>query len=99
VDQFQRGGGVTSGFFLAAADFGVTAADGALAQRFNVGKQVVAGLLAQHVAKQHAERAHVAAQRSFLQVAGLGFQFRQPLRPALGIPQKGHLISIMHDGR
>ena len=29
------------------------------------------------------------------QVAGLGFQFSQPLRPAFGIPEKGHLLSIM----
>ena len=81
----------------AAAGFGVAAADGALAQRFHVGKQVVAGLLAQHLAQQRAERAHIAAQRSFFQVAGLRFQLGQPLRPALGIPQKSHRISIMHD--
>jgi hypothetical protein len=29
----------------------------------------------------------------------LGFQLSQPLRPALGIPQKGHRDLIMHDSR
>jgi hypothetical protein len=63
-----------------------------------VGKQLVAGLLAQHLAQQHAQRAHIAAQGRFFQVAGLRFQLRQPLRPALGIPQKGHRLLIMHEG-
>ncbi len=97
VHQFKRGGGVARGFFGAAASFGVAAADGALAQRFDLRKHLVAGLLAQHLAEQRAQRAHVAAQRRLFQVAGLRFQFGQPLRPALGIPQKSHRILIMHE--
>ena len=98
VDQLERGGGVAGGFFVVAAGFGVAAADGALAQRFDVREEVVAGLLAQHFAQQHAQRAHVAAQGRFFQIAGLGFELGQPLRPAFGIPQKGHRVLIMHDG-
>ena len=41
-------------------------------------------------AQQHARRAHVAAQRSFFQFAGLGFKLGQSLRPAFGIPKEGH---------
>src|SRR5271155_1712630 len=89
VYQFQRGSGVTSGLVLAVAGFGVAPSDGALAQRLNVGEQVVPGLLTQHIAEQRAERTHVAAQRSFFQVAGLGFKFSQSLRPTLGVPQEG----------
>ena len=84
---------------FAAACLGVTAANGALAQRFNVGKQFFAGLLAQHFAQQHAERTHIASQGGFLQVAGLRLQLLEPLRPTLGIPQKSHRSLIMHDGR
>ena len=58
---------------------GVAAADGALPQRFNLRKELVAGLLAQHHAQQRAQRAHVAAQRRLLQVAGLRFKLGQPL--------------------
>ena len=54
VHQLERGCGVARGFLFAAASLGVTAANGALAQRFNVGKQIFAGLLAQHFAQQHA---------------------------------------------
>ena len=97
MHQFERLGGVAGGLFVLAAGFGIAAANGALAQRFNVREEVFAGLLAQHFAQQHAQRAHVAAQRSFFQVAGSRFQFGQPLRPALGVPQKGHRVLIMHD--
>ena len=51
---------------------------------------LIAGLFAQHFAQEHAERTHVAAQGSFLQVAGLRFKLGQPLRPAFRIPKKGH---------
>ncbi len=97
VHQFQRGGGVARGLFGVAARLGIAAADGALAQRFDLRKKLVAGLLAQHLAQQRAQRAHVAAQRRLFQVAGLRFQLGQPLRPALGIPQKSHRILIMHE--
>ena len=93
----QRAGGMAVGLFVVAARFGVAAADRALPQRFDLRKELVAGLLAQHLAQQHAERAHVAAQRRLFQVAGLRFKLGQPLRPALGIPQKSHRLLIMHD--
>jgi hypothetical protein len=38
MHQFQRRGGLTRGFFIAAAGLGVAPADGALAQRLHVGK-------------------------------------------------------------
>ena len=88
---------MAGGFFGVSVRLGVAAADGALPQRFNLRKKLLAGLLAQHLAQQRAQRTHVAAQRRFFQVAGLRFKLGQPLRPALGIPQKSHRILIMHD--
>ena len=98
VHQFERGGGMTGGFFGVAAGFGIAAADGSLAQGLDLRERLVAGLFAQHRAQQRAQRAHVAAQRRLFQVAGLRFQFGQPLGPALGVPQKSHRILIMHEG-
>ena len=83
--------------FFVAAGFGVAPPNRSLPQRFHVREEVLAGLLAQHLAQQHAQRAHVAAQRSFFQLAGLRLELRQPLRPAFGIPQKRHRVLIMHD--
>ena len=99
MDQFKRLGAVAGGLFLLAAGLGIATADGALAQRLDMRKEILAGLLAQHLAKQRAKRAHVAPQGRLLQVAGTGFQLLQPLRPALWIPQKGHRDLIMHDGK
>ena len=99
VHQLQCDGSMASGFFLTAAGLGIAPANGALAQRFNVVKQIFSGLFAQYLAEQRAERANIAAQRSLFQVAGLRFEFGEALRPALGIPQKGHRDLIMHDGR
>ena len=99
VNQFQRCRAMVGSIFVAPVGLGIAAANGSLAQRFNVLKQVVAGLLAQHFAQQHAQRTHVAAQGCFFQVAGLSFKFGQPLRPAFRVPQKSHRNSIMHDGR
>ena len=81
---------MAGGFFGGAARLGIAAADGALAQSLDLREQFVAGLFAQHCAQQCAQRAHIAAQRSLFQLAGLRFQFGQPLGPALGIPQKSH---------
>ena len=97
MNEFKGLGGVAGGFLIFAAGFGVTAPDRTLTQRFNVGEDVFACLLAQNFSEQHAQRTHVPAQRSFLQIAGTGFEFSQPLRPAFGVPQKGHLDLIMHD--
>ena len=38
MHQFERGASVTGGFFVVAARFGIAAANGALAQRFDLGK-------------------------------------------------------------
>ena len=67
--KLERLCGVAGSFFLLAARLGVAAANGALAQRLNVCKQVLAGLLAQHLAQQRAQRTDIAPQRCFLQVA------------------------------
>src|SRR6185437_3817437 len=50
----------------------------------------IAGLLAEDFAEQHAERADVAAQRSFLELAGDGFEFRETLRPVCRGPKGRH---------
>ena len=81
MDQIERRGSVACGLLLVSAGFGVATADGALAKRFHVRIEVLAGLFAQYLAQQHAQRAHVATQRSFLCLAGGGFQFSQTLRP------------------
>ena len=94
----MRGGILARGFLGFSVRVGVAAANGSLPQRFHLRKKLIAGLLAQHHAQQRAQRAHVAAQRSLFQVAGLRLKLGQPLSPALGIPQKSHRISIMHEG-
>jgi hypothetical protein len=66
---------VAGRFFLVAVRLRVAATDGSLAQRFHMGEEVIAGLLAQDFAKQGAKRTHIAAQRSFFQVTGIGFEF------------------------
>ena len=97
VHQLQCSRRIAGGFFALPARLCVPAPDGALPQRLHFCKKLLAGLLAQHLAQQHAQRPHIAPQRRLLQVAGLRFQLSQPLRPALGIPQKGHRLLIMHD--
>ena len=97
VDQIQGAHGVECGFFVEAAGLGIAAADGALAQGLDLGKKLLAGLFAQHIAEQRAEGTHVAAEGSFLQVAGLSFEFGQPLWPAFGIPKQCHRDLIMHE--
>src|SRR3954447_1265753 len=59
-EEPARHGAMACGLFFIAAGFGVPAAGSALAQRFHMVVQIVAGLLAQHFAQQHAQRAHVA---------------------------------------
>ena len=71
--------GLQIGLILVAAGFGVSPANGPLPQRFYVRVKVFAGLLAQNIAQQHAQRAHIAAQRSFFQLAGLRLELGQPL--------------------
>ena len=72
--------------FLQAARFGIAPANGALPQRLHIGKQFFAGLLAQHLAQQHAQRANIAPERRLFQVAGLRLELRKPLLPVFRIP-------------
>jgi hypothetical protein len=97
VDQLERLGSMLGSLFRVAAGFRIAAANGALPQRFHMLIKIVAGLLAQNFAKQGAEGPHIAAQGSFLEVAGACFKLGEPLRPAFGIPQKGHRLLIIHD--
>ena len=87
MHQLQRAGGLLRGLLVAAMGLGVAPPDRPLPQRLHMRKQLFAGLLAQHLAQQRAQRTHIAPQRRFFQVAGLRLQLRQPLRPTLGIPQ------------
>jgi hypothetical protein len=75
MHQVEGDSGVTGSLFMVAMSFRVAAADGALAQRLHMGEEIVAGLLAQDLAEQGAERTHIAAQRGFFQVTGIGFEF------------------------
>jgi hypothetical protein len=55
MDQVESNSGVADSLFVIAVGFRIAAADGALAQRFHMGEEVIAGLLAQDLAKQGAE--------------------------------------------
>jgi hypothetical protein len=55
--------------------------DGGLAEFFDGLVDRHAGLFTEDFAEQHAERADVAAQRSFLKLAGGRLQFREALGP------------------
>ncbi len=98
MNQIEGDGRMACGFFGVATGFGIAAANGSLAQSFDMSKQVVACLLAQYFAKQCAQGAYVATQGSFFQVTGLRFQFGQPLCPVFRVPKKSHRLSIMPDG-
>ena len=67
--------------------FGFAAGDSGLAQLLDRLEDRQARLLAQHLAQQHAERAHVAAQRHFLELAGGRLQLGQALRPVGSGPE------------
>jgi hypothetical protein len=86
VKQVECDGGMAGGFFRVAMRLGITTADGALTQGFDVSEQVVAGLLAEDLAKEDAEGTDIATQRGFFQVAGLRFEFGEAMRPAFGVP-------------
>ncbi len=70
----------------------LAATDGGLAQLLDFLVELVAGLLAEHAPEQQPQRAHVAAQRGFLQIAGARFEFSEALGPDLGFPQRRHLF-------
>ena len=64
--------------------------DGSLAKLFDSLEDGIAGLLAEDIAEQHAERANIAAQRRFLELAGGRLEFSETLRPVGRRPERGH---------
>ena len=70
--------------------FGLATGDGGAAKGFDGVVEWVAGLLAKNLAEQHAERADVAAQGSFLELAGGGLELGQALRPVGWGPERRH---------
>ena len=60
------------------------------AQLLDGGKQSVANLFLEYFAKQTAKRTHVAAQGSFLQIAILTGEFREPCCLIVYIPEPRH---------
>jgi len=71
---------------------GIAAGDGGVAQVFDGLVERLARLLVQDLAQQDAERAHVAAQGCFLQVAGGGMKLGQSLLPVGWGPKRGHRL-------
>ncbi len=71
---------------------GFAAADGNLPQLFHLGKKRLAGLLAQNLAEQHAQRANVAPQGRLFDVARARFEFSQAKRPILRFPKQSHCL-------
>jgi hypothetical protein len=69
MHQLQRTFGLKRCFSFATASLRISTANRALAQCFDVGKQVFASLLAQNFSKQHPQGPHIATQRSFFQIA------------------------------
>jgi hypothetical protein len=61
MHQCERDGGLMRGLFAMPRGFGVAAANRALAQGFDLGKEFVACLLAQYLSEQRAQRSHIAA--------------------------------------
>ena len=80
---------------LTGSVLGLTTPDRRLPQLFHLLVERLSGLLAQHLAQQHAERAHIASQRRFLQLTGACFQLSKALRPVFRLPQWRHHAPIM----
>src|SRR5258708_28930341 len=78
LEMSGRGGCVRNS---AMRGFGLAARDGGTAKSFDGIVERIARLLAENLAQKHAERANVAAKRSFLQFAGRGLQLGETLRP------------------
>ena len=74
-------GGVGANRCAGSSGVDLAVGDGGLAEFFDGLVDRHAGLFAEDFAEQHAERADVAAQRSFLKLAGGRLQFREALRP------------------
>ncbi len=85
------------GFGDVAGGLRFAAANGGLAELFDMSVEALAFLLPQHIAEQHAEGANIAAQGSFLQIADAGFQFSETSGPVFRLPKRWHRLSIMHD--
>jgi hypothetical protein len=75
--------------------FGFAACDGGAAESFDGFVEWVAGLLAEDIAKEHAERTDVATKRSFFELAGGGLEFGEALGPVGWGPERRHEV-IMH---
>src|SRR5829696_9152051 len=67
------------------------------AQLLDRGKQFVANLFLEYVTKQTAKRTHIAAQGSFLHIAFLTGEFREPCCLIVYIPEPRH--TCMHTTR
>ncbi len=62
--------------------------NGIAAQLFHLREKRLAGLLAQHRAQQHAQRAHIAPQGRFFFIGGVGQQLAKAGAPAFRLPQQ-----------
>jgi len=71
---------------------GFAAADGALAEFFDFGIEVFAGLFAEDFAEEDAEGADVAAEGGFFEVAGASFEFGEAGGPVFRFPERRHLF-------
>jgi hypothetical protein len=72
---------VAAGGGCVGSGVGFASGDGGAAEVFDGGVEGVAGLLAEDLAEEHAERAHVAAERSFFELAGGSLKFGEALGP------------------
>ena len=70
LERVAVGGGGVGRLALCVGLRAFAAGDGGPAKLFDGLEDGLAGLLAEDLAEQHAERADVAAQRSFLELAG-----------------------------
>ncbi len=88
-------------FSLLQRAFGLrlTAANRGQPQLFDFLKQRIAGLLAQDLAQQHAERANIAAQRRFFQVSRARLKFGKALGPAIRLPEGWHHYRLCIDAQ
>ena len=80
------------GMGVSGVGVGFAAGDGGAAQVLDGLVERQARLLAQDFAQQRAKRAHVAAQGSFLQLAGGGLKLGQSLRSVGWGPKRGHRL-------
>ena len=72
--------------------FGLAARDGGAAESLDGFVEWVAGLLAENVAEEHAERTDVAAKGSLFELASGGLELGEALGPVGWGPQGRHLL-------